>query len=154
MPMVDAAQNLDDPPTLYEHDFTLWCTRQAELLRLRRFDEADLPNIVEELEGMGSALRASLRSSYRLLAHLLTWQYQPAMRSASWEIAINRERDHIEDIEADNRSLKAAAAKFVAEAYRKTRKEAQVGTKLPLSTFPPQIPYTLDQLRDDEWLPA
>src|SRR5215204_1127889 len=45
MPMVDAAQNLDDPPTLYEHDFTLWCTRQAELLRLRRFDEADLPNI-------------------------------------------------------------------------------------------------------------
>jgi hypothetical protein len=104
---------------------------------------------------MGSALRASLRSSYRpLLAHLLTWQYQPAMRSASWEIAINRERDHIEDIEADNRSLKAEAAKFVAEAYRKARKEAQVETKLPLSTFPPQIPYTFDQLRDDEWLPA
>ena len=73
MPIADAARDLDDPSTLYERDFTLWCTPQAELLRLRRFGEADLPNIVEELEGMGSALRASLRSSYRLLlAHLLT----------------------------------------------------------------------------------
>lgn len=47
MPIADAARNLDDPSTLYERDFTLWCTRQAELLRLRRFGEADLPNIVE-----------------------------------------------------------------------------------------------------------
>lgn len=55
MPIADAARDLDKPSTLYERDFTLWCTRQAELLRLRRFGEADLPNIVEELEGMGSA---------------------------------------------------------------------------------------------------
>lgn len=150
----DAADARADAPTTYERDFYLWCFEQAELLRLRRFSQADLPNIVEELESMGRSLKSSLRSSYRLvIAHLLKWQYQPEMRSASWEITLVRERGHIDEIEADNPSLKADAPSLVESAYKKARKEAQVETKLPLSTFPAACPYTLDQLRDDDWLP-
>ncbi len=152
--MAGAAEQLEDAPTLYERDTYLWCFKQAELLRLRRFSEADLPNIVEELESMGRSLRASLRSSYRLLiAHLLKWQYQPERRSPSWQVTILRERAHIEGIEGDSGSLKAEAGSLVEQAYRKALKEAQAETGLPLSTFPPDCPYSLDQLRDDDWLP-
>jgi len=151
----EAVETSSDAPTAYERDFYLWCLQQAELLRLRRFAQADLPNIVEELESMGRSLRSSLRSSYRLvIAHLLKWEYQPAMHSASWEITILRERSHIEDIEEDNPSLRAEASSFVESAYGRTRKEAQTETKLPLSAFPAECPYTLDQLRDPDWLPA
>ena len=151
---MDAAEAVYDAPTPYERDFHLWCFEQAEALRLRRFAQADLPNIVEELENMGRSLKSSLRSSYRLvIAHLLKRQDQPEMRSASWEITLFRERSHIDDIEADNPSLKAEAPSIVESAFKKARKEAQMETKLPLSTFPAECPYALDQLRDEDWLP-
>jgi hypothetical protein len=148
------AAERDEAPILYERDFYLWCFKQADLLRLRRFDEADRLNIVEELESMGKSQRAALRSSYRLLvAHLLKWQFQPERRSPSWEVTITRERAHIEEHEEMSPSLKREAQSLVDETYRKARKEAQVETGLPLSTFPPACPYTLDQLRDDDWMP-
>jgi hypothetical protein len=153
--MDDAAGRPADVPTGYENDFYLWCYEQAELLRLRRFSVMDLPNVIEELESMGASQRSALRSSYRLLiAHLLKWEFQPDMRSSSWQITIVRERAHIEEIEEDSPSLKTEARSLVESAYRKARIEAQTETKLPLSIFPSACPYTLEQLRDDEWFPG
>ena len=94
--MADATRTRDDAPTLYERDFYLWCYRQAELLRLRRFAE----------------------------------------------------------LERQSPSLERQAAAIVEGVYRRARKEAEIETGLPRSTFPPQIPYTLDELRDDDWMPA
>lgn len=51
-------------PADIEDDFYAWCYEQAQLLRLRRYAEADLPNIVEELEGMAQNHRSALKSSY------------------------------------------------------------------------------------------
>jgi hypothetical protein len=34
----------------YEEDFAAWLQAQADLLRERRFDELDIPNLVEEVE--------------------------------------------------------------------------------------------------------
>lgn len=151
---MDEAGGVRDAPTTYERDFYLWCYEQAECLRLRRFAQADLPNIIEELESMGRSIRSSLRSSYRLvIAHLLKWQYQPQMRSSSWEITIGRERSHIEDLEEENPSLKADARLLVESAYKSARREARIETGLPLENFPPECPYSLDQLRDPDWLP-
>lgn len=151
---VGTATEPPDPPTTYERDFYLWCFEQAELLRLRRFPQADLPNVIKELESMGRSLRSSLRSSYRLvIARLLKRQFQPEMRSTSWQITLFRERAHIEDLEEDNPSLKAEALLLVETAYKKARKEAQMETNLPLSAFPAECPYTLDQFRNADWLP-
>ena len=97
----------------------------------------------------------SLRSSYRLvILHLLKCQFQSEKRTASWEITIGREQQHIEDIEEDNHTLREEARSFVEEVYPKARRSAAREAKLPLSTFPPECPYTLDQLRDDDWMPA
>lgn len=141
-------------PAGYDEDFHAWAFAQADLVRERRFSELDLPNLVEELESMGNEVRFKLESSYRLLiSHLLKHAYQPSRRSRSWLLTITRERGNIERIEAKNPSLRSKAAEIVQEIYRYGRKEASVGTDLPLDAFPAECPFTLDQLRDDEFLP-
>jgi len=142
-------------PADIEDDFYAWCFEQAELLRQKRFAEADLPNIIEELEGMAKHNRSVLKSSYRLLiVHLLKWEYQPERRARSWELTIVRERNNIEDREEDNLTLKKEAGGLVAEVYRRAARHAARETKLPVTTFPADCPYTIDQLRDPDWMPS
>lgn len=145
---------LFDPPTDYEDDFYAWLHEQIELLQQKRINEVDLPNLIEELEDMGSEQRHALESSYRLvIAHLLKWQRQPELRSSSWEITIFRERANIERREKRNRSLKSDAARIVADIYRYAVRETIIETGLPREAFPAECPWTLEQLRDDDYLP-
>ena len=141
-------------PAGYEEDFHAWAREQAELLRLKRFGEVDLANLVEEVESMGREQRHALRSSYRvLIVHLLKWQFQPARRSRSWRLTLLRERDNIAHRERDNPSLRADAQRIVEEAYRAGRREAAIETRLAPDVFPLACPYTLYELRDEEFLP-
>jgi len=140
--------------TDYEDDFHAWSFEQAELLRQKRYAEVDLPNVIEELESMGREQRHALESSYRLLiAHLLKWQFQPQLRSASWQITISRERGHIEQREKTSPSLRASARSIVDDIYRRAVSEAAIETGLAKSAFPADCPYSLDQLHDDAFLP-
>jgi hypothetical protein len=52
---------------LYDEDFFVWSQEQAALLRERRFDELDLPNLIEEVEDLGGALQRSVRSRARTI---------------------------------------------------------------------------------------
>jgi hypothetical protein len=141
-------------PTDYEDDFAAWAFEQAELLRLKRFSELDLANLVEEVDSMGREQRHALRSSCRvLILHLLKWQFQPDRRSRSWKSSIARERGNIEDRERDNPSLKAGVNRIVAEAYPTARRQAAAETGLPIATFPAECPYALAELRDPDFLP-
>jgi hypothetical protein len=155
MPMALAKEKpLYAAPTDYEDDFESWSYEQAELLRQRRFAELDIPNLIEEIESMGSEQRFALQSSYRLvIAHLLKWQYQPQLRSTSWEITIGRERDNIAAREEKNHALRENARTLVEDVYRGAVREAAKETGLPRNTFPFDCPYTVDQLRDPEWMP-
>lgn len=138
----------------YETDFHDWSFHQAELVRDGRFSALDIPNLIEELESMGNEQRHALTSCYRvLLLHLLKWRYQPARRSRSWRGTIDRERGNIEDRETTNESLARKADELVSEAYRHARRQAASETGLPLTTFSADCPFTLAQLRDDEFLP-
>ena len=140
--------------TDYEDDFEQWCYEQAELLRQRRFAELDLPNIIEELADMGKEQRRALSSSYRILiAHLLRWQFQPQLRSRSWEQTIYRERDNIIDREKMNPSLGKETKRIIEEVYRRAIREAAKETELPRTTFPFDCPYSIEELRDPDWMP-
>lgn len=138
----------------YDDDAFAWSFAQAKLVREKRYSEIDGPNLIDELESMGNEIRFKLESSYRLLiSHLLKHGHQPSHRSRSWLLTIARERSNIERIEARNPSLKAKAAEIVGEMYRYGLKEAAIETGLPLEIFPSDCPFTLAQLRDDEFLP-
>jgi hypothetical protein len=145
---------LFSPAVDYEDDTYLWSFQQAELLRRGRFVEADLANIVEELESMGKRERFKLESSYRLiLSHLLKWQFQPELRSRSWRVTLTRERTNVRRRESDSPSLAAIAAEIVRDAYPDAVREAMAETDLPKSAFPAECPYGLAELRDPDFYP-
>ncbi len=140
---------------LYEHDIHAWTQQTAELLRQRRFQELDIEHLVEELETMGRRDRQELVSRLKiLLGHLLKWQYQPTHRSSSWRGSILEQRLRIRDLLQDAPSLKPLLAEAAATAYRDGATLASKETGLSPADFPEALPYELDRLLEDDWLPG
>jgi len=139
---------------LYEHDIHAWTQQTADLLRQQRFHELDIEHLVEELETMGRRDRQELVSRLKiLLGHLLKWQYQPAHRSGSWRGSILEQRLRLRDLLEDCPSLKPFLAEAAASAYGDGVKLASRETDLPMGHFPADLPYALNDLLDDDWLP-
>jgi hypothetical protein len=134
---------------LYDEDFVLWTERQATLLRRRAAGdlvndaELDWQNLAEEIEAVGGNTRRELRNRLaRLLQHLLKWHYQPELRSRSWRATIRTQRQEIEDLLADNPSLRARLPEFVAAAYPRARAAAMDETGL--LDLPEESPFTTE----------
>jgi hypothetical protein len=68
-------------------------------------------------------------------------------------VTIVRERNNIADREEDNETLKKEAPSLVAEVYRRAAHQTAREAKLPVTTFPADCPYTIEQLRDPDWMP-
>lgn len=146
------------PPAItdagYDDDFSLWIDRQVDLLRTGRYAELDLPHLIEEIEDTGKEKRRALISSYRLVIfYLLKWAYQPTHRSRSWALTLVRERTNIDYLEEENPSLAVKAIDFMPKVYVQARREAHIETGLPLKIFPADCPFTIDELRDGEFMP-
>ena len=154
--MVDAAVKTSDQivSALYETDFYAWTQEQAGLLKAGRFAEADLANILEEIETLGRREVSELRSRYRvLLQHLLKEIYQSQRSSRSWKATIINQRLEIAQHMEDNPSLKAKADAIFLRAYADARKLAAAETGIAIGEFPPTPPFTRDQASDQLWEP-
>jgi len=139
---------------LYDLDFLEWTLKNAELLRAGRFAEADILHIAEEIEDMGKSLRRSLRSRLEvLLAHLLKWKFQPEGRGSSWETTIRIQRVRIEQLLEEMPSLRNAVAERIPAGYRTAVLAAAGETSLPRMAFPPECPFSLEQVLDEEFFP-
>jgi hypothetical protein len=138
----------------YDRDFYAWAIEQAELLRAGRFAELDIDNVAEEIESLARITKSELVSRLGvLLAHLLKWRFQPNLQSVSWRLTIEEQRDEIRSHLADNPSLKATIDDSFARGYRKGLLRALRETGLERQTFPPENPWTLDQVLDDAFFP-
>lgn len=132
-------------------DFNLWTQRTAQLLRERRWHEVDIEHLIEEIEDLGKSERRGIVSQLtRLLLHLLKWQYQ--RRSDSWLDSITDARTQIELAIEDSPSLKGYPAEQLEQSYQRARQQAAKQTKIPLSAFPAECPYSLELVLG-EWLP-
>src|SRR5580658_11093024 len=104
--------------SLYERDFHAWTMQQAELLRARRLDCADLDNIAEEIEDMGKNVRRGLTSRLAVLfVHLLKWQFQPTFHGNSWRLTLKEQRRTLRRHSRDNPSLKSYLDQAMTDAY-------------------------------------
>jgi Domain of unknown function DUF29 len=140
---------------LYDEDFTLWTEQQTMLLRRRAAGELindaelDWLNIAEEIESVGGNTRRELRNRLmRLLQHLLKWHYQPELRSRSWRSTIRTQRQEIEDLLADNPSLRARLPELYSAVYHRARHAALDETGL--LDLPEDVPFTVEQALGDE----
>lgn len=138
----------------YETDFYLWTQQQADLLRQGQFNrvDLDLANIAEEIESMGKRDRRSI-SSYiqNVLLHLLKWRYQPERRGTGWRLSIRNGRHQIHRLLSESPSLNPQFPAIVQEEYLLAWENAADETGLPLTTFPDQCPFTVEQITGDYW---
>jgi Domain of unknown function DUF29 len=140
--------------SLYDRDFNLWIQEHILLLKEARFNEIDTVHLVEELEDMGKRDKRELKSRLRvLIAHLLKWQFQPEGRGTSWESSINEQRLEIIFLLKDMPSLKNLIDSAIMEIYADAVDWASDETKLAQTVFPPQCPFSQEQLLDKKFFP-
>jgi hypothetical protein len=139
---------------LYKNDGHAWYFENARLLKEKRFEELDLDNLIEEVESMGRNQRNTLGSYFaQLFLHLLKWQYQPERRGSSWQKSINFQRINIKKQMKENPSLKGCFHEIALNEYEYSRKLAVLETNLDILTFPEEMPFTLDEALQEDWLP-
>jgi len=138
----------------YLTDFNSWINQTAQLLREHRWHEIDVPNLIEEVEGLGKSERRGIASQLnRLLLHLLKWQYQPQRRSDSWLDSITDARTQIELAIGDSPSLGRYPVEQLEERYQRARRQAAKQTSMEISVFPETCPYSLELVLAEDWLP-
>ncbi|MEA5576014.1 DUF29 domain-containing protein [Anabaena sp. UHCC 0451] len=146
-------QSFVNTQTLYDQDFYLWTKAIVEQLQENRFNEIDIPNLIEEIESMGRSEKRELKSRLIvLLMHLLKWQYQPEKRSESWRSTITEQRICIEALLEDSPSLQPLLTEVFADCYEKSRLKASEETGIKLNFFPKESPFTLDETLNDYFL--
>ena len=140
--------------SLYVRDFYAWTQEQARLLRERRFNDLDLENLVDEVEGVGSSQRQEIRSRLkRLLTHLLKWKFQPRYRGASWRRTIRAQRESIVEIIETSPSLRGYPSRALHAAYLGATVSASEETGLATGIFPEECPFSLDEILHQEFFP-
>ncbi len=138
--------------TIYETDFYLWTQQQADLLRQGELSELDTAHLIEEIEDMGASHRHAIESYLaNILLHLLKWKYQPERRGASWEGSIENSRHRIGRLLKSNPSLKLKLLDMAIEEYPFSRKSASRETSLPITMFPDQCEFSIEQITGDYW---
>jgi hypothetical protein len=133
----------------YDRDLYSWAVEQAALLRAGRIAEADALNIAEEIDDVGNEQYDKLESAIRIiLLHLLKWDHQPKRRSRSWQASIAVQRKHAAKVLRKNPGLKPLVDEAVTEAYEIARLEAAVQTLLDDDAFPPECPYSWNDIME------
>lgn len=140
--------------SLYEKDFYAWANQQAALLKESRWLEADVGNIVEELETLARGEKRLLAELLKpLVASLLKWQHLPENREHSRKLEITLLRMKFRDFLNESPSLTAVMSDIIDHAYEISILWVERDTGLPETIFPATCPFTYDQMADDGFWP-
>ena len=136
----------------HENDFYAWTQQQAHLLKTGQLNQIDWCHIAEEIEDMGRSEKRELESRLEvLLMHLLKWQFQPNLRSRSWQLSIKEQRLRLEKLLKENPSLNSILTDSLEKIYQIAIISAERETGL--SSFPEMCPYSLTEIFTPEFLP-
>jgi hypothetical protein len=142
--------------SIYDQDFYVWTEQQTELLRQRRFEELDLANLIEEVEGLGDTKKSAVLSNASvIIEHLLKLQLSPAQdprRSWAESIVEHRTRLGLELTPRLRQILAAELPRVYALTRSATdRKLRLYGEDAAADGLPATCPYTVDQIAGDWW---
>ncbi|MGV2830318.1 DUF29 domain-containing protein [Myxosarcina sp. GI1(2024)] len=152
--MTTQFSSIKDTADLYNHDYYLWLTHTAQLIKEGRFSEIDVSNLIEEIEDMGRSEKRAVKSNLIvLLLHLLKYKYQPAKSSNSWRATIREHRRRLRDMFQESPSLKPYFTQIFEKCYQDSREQAADETGLPLDILPTSSPFTPSEVLDPEYLP-
>lgn len=145
----------DRAESLYERDFHRWTEVMAARLRGHDQGEIDRENVAEEIADLGLSVRREVRSRLIvLIAHLLKWQHQPALRTgSSWRATIRVQRREIRHLLDESPSLEPKIPGLWTHVYRHAVEDAADEMGRDERSLPVSCPYTLDQVLDPKFLP-
>ena len=144
-----------DLKKLYETDDVEWLQEIIKLIKNHQFEQLDLENLIEELEDLGREKKNAVASLLeQIIRDLLLLQYwtreadynrvHPEEEIYSFRVQLRRKittnlRNYLE---SESNSIYQDALGFV-----KIKTQNSVN-------FPPECPYTLEQLLDINWFPV
>lgn len=142
------------PATAYDEDYVQWIEEQASLLSTIDFPALDVINLADEIRDMARHERRSLRHRLTVLVmHMLKCQMQPEHKSDRWRATLHEQRARIAELLSDSPSLKALIPQFITDDYVLAVKKVAAETGLDRSRFPPQNPFTIEQILDINYEP-
>jgi hypothetical protein len=143
---------------LYDQDFVLWASKTAELLKLKKFDEVDWENLIEEVECMGKSDRRAVESLLtQLIEHLFKLAYHKSERERErnvchWVGEIASFRTQLGEW-LETTTLSNHARDYFQKAYSNARKTLIQAKTVTGDAIPVEPPFSLEQVLDGEWFP-
>jgi hypothetical protein len=148
-------QSITAIKSLYEQDLCQWLQTNINLLKDGKFAEIDLENLLEELESIVRSEKNALKSNLRiLLMHLLKYKYQQEKQTNSWVYTIREHRKRIRDAFKISPSLYRFFEEIFNESYQDARELAADETGLSIKIFPPESPFTMEEVLNPDFLPS
>lgn len=146
--------------SLYETDFSRWADHTAQLLAEQRFEEIDLPALIEEVQDLAGRHRDAYESHVQtIIAHCLKLAYAPEAiyiyNERGWHQSIRVARINIRKLLRRN----AGAARDRDEALRNAFEDAREIVQGECDDFGPVMwpevcPWTIEQLLDPGFFPS
>ncbi|MBR8826516.1 MAG: DUF29 domain-containing protein [Gomphosphaeria aponina SAG 52.96 = DSM 107014] len=140
--------------SLYELDYLAWYEATLEQVKQKNLNELDLETLSKVLENLVRDTKRSGESYLKqIIIHLLLIEFWHSERihHRHWAAEIVNFRTELEIDLTTN--LRKHLGKEKENIYGKAIKYVTIKTGLNKKTFPPQCPYTLEQLLDNDWFP-
>src|SRR5438477_12986206 len=117
------------PNSLYETDFHAWAQSQSRAIEERRWTDVDAANVADEIRSLGLQVEREIGDRLEiLLSYLLKWRQLAEYRGLAWKENIDRQRQELADLFAENSSLGGRKERFVAQAYEHARNRLKYET--------------------------
>lgn len=144
-----------DLKTLYETDDVEWLQETVKLIKNHQFEQLDLENLIEELEDLGrekkNAVASLLEQIIRDLLLLQYWTGEVEYNRVHWEEEIYSFRVQL------RRKITTNLRNYLESESNSIYQDALGFVKIKTQNivyFPPECPYTLEQLLDIDWFPV
>jgi len=148
------AANKPSPSSLYETDFHAWVQSQSRAIEERRWADVDAANVADEIRSLGLQVEREIADRLEiLLSYLLKWRHLAEYRGLAWKENIDRQRQEIADLLAQNPSLSGRKDRYMAQAYEHARARLKYETYFFTTDFPASCPFSAEQVFDPKYFP-
>ena len=111
----------------------------------------DVPNLIEELEGLTKRDERALGSQLkRIMARMLKQRHHPQRASRSRTDSIENGREEIADILKQSPRLRRTLPGLMSKNYPRAVAQASPDTRVQIEHFPAWPPFTLEEILAEE----
>jgi hypothetical protein len=157
--MATESAKVSEKCALYVRDPYTWALKQSRALRERRATALDWDNLAEEVEDLAGRHEDALQSNYEvLLEHLLKIAHAAesvrARNLRLWQVHGRNARLRISELMEKKPGLQNINQNLFARAWPYARNGALGALGLPDNKIPEQCPWTVEQVRDEDFWPV